>query len=207
MLWSKTKSSVIRIVPGQYLGKPSLDWQQTFDYSSVCRTDWIQQDFHLWANYAEKHRTFPLPIHASTEFCPIHIQDVCASVASLLLVSNQGSDLVSVVDELNDRHAGQVYTLTGPQVVNGKNILRSLIKATHYTDFQFAQIRPRDLRHYLHSLQIDLSFDTRLKKDGVRIRNDDLQSDTYRYNIIKAPTRSGKSRRVELPEGGGGVVY
>jgi hypothetical protein len=162
-------------------------------HSSVCRTDWIQQDFHLWTTYAEKHRTFPLPIHASTEFCPIDIQDVCASVASLLLVSNQGSDSICVVDELNDRYAGQVYTLTGPQVVNGKNIIRSLINATHYTGFQFDQIRPRELQHYLHSLQIDLSFDARLKKNGARIRKDDLKSDTYRYNIIKAPTRSGKA--------------
>ncbi|KAI8337635.1 hypothetical protein BC941DRAFT_39981 [Chlamydoabsidia padenii] len=152
---------------------------------TILRTDWIQQDFHLWTTHAERYRTFPLPINANTEFCPIDIQDVCESVSSLLL--NQ-DETATIVDELDDLHVGQVYTLTGPQVVNGKDIIQSLVIATHYPTWRFMQIRPMDLRDYLYHLQTNIFFDARLKKDRARILMDDCG--TYRFNIIKAPSQS-----------------
>ncbi|CAO3589317.1 unnamed protein product [Absidia cylindrospora] len=169
---------------------------------TILRTDWIQQYFHLWASFAEKHRQFPLPMDASTEFCPIDIQDVCESISSLLLEKgsrNDGSKIgmtTKVVDSLDDRHNGQVYTLTGPQMVNGKKLMRSLIDATHYSAYQYLQMRPMDLQYYLQFLQTDIYFDARLKRDRARVFRDDFQSNGYRFNIIKQPTRSD----IQIPE-------
>ncbi|KAI8092728.1 uncharacterized protein BX664DRAFT_327983 [Halteromyces radiatus] len=154
---------------------------------TILRCDWIQQYFHLWTTYTEKNRSFPLPMDATTEFCPIDILDVCESVASLLLLQ-QKNNITKIVDALDDQHIGQVYTLTGPRMINGKKLMKSLINATHYSSYRFLQVRPMDLQYYLKYLPKDIWFDARLKRDRYRMHYDDFGSYSYRSNIFGPPS-------------------
>ncbi|KAI8328502.1 hypothetical protein BC941DRAFT_444804 [Chlamydoabsidia padenii] len=167
---------------------------------TILRLDWIQQYFHLWSTYTERHRTFPLPIDVNTEFCPIDIQDVCECVSALLLDGTTINN-VEIVDVLNDQHVGQVYTLTGSQMLDGKRLIQSLINATKYSAYRYTQIRPMDLQYYLEFLQKDILFDARLKNDQSRVIWDDFTSNAYRLNIIKSPTRSGTASPLILMHG------
>lgn len=126
---------------------------------------------------------------AATEFCPIDIQDVCECIAALLL----DETATEIVEVLDDQHVGQVYTLTGAQMLDGKQLMQSLIDATHYSAFRYSHIRPMDLQYYLQFLQKDILFDARLKKDRSRVIGDDFTTHAYRFNITKAPSRSGNT--------------
>jgi hypothetical protein len=127
---------------------------------------------------------------AATEFCPIDIQDVCECVSALVL----DETATEILEALDDQHVGQVYTLTGAQMLDGKQLMQSLIDATHYSAFRYTHIRPMDLQYYLQFLQNDILFDARLKKDRSRIIGDDFTSHAYRLTITKAPSRSGKKK-------------
>ncbi|KAI8064444.1 hypothetical protein BC940DRAFT_276929 [Gongronella butleri] len=158
---------------------------------TILRLDWLQQSFHLWAAFIEKQRVFPLPMAPSVEFCPVDIQDVCECIDALVLTTGHGAD-ETVVDqgrrvamELHDQHNGQVYTLTGPRMVDGKQLVQMMGTATGYPRFRYQMIRPMDLQYYLRFLQKDIHFDARLKKDKTRLHQaSPMGADATAYRAI-----------------------
>lgn len=151
--------------------------------SQLHRLDFVQQYFHLWSNYAEKNRQFILPFNQDTEICPVDITDVC-SVIELLCLDKDNF----VCKPLDDEHDGQVYSLSGPEAVNGKSISEYLIAATGYQNFKICQSRPMDLSYYLSGLGKDVWFDTRIKKEMAQIYHDEYDDMDYRYKAYCNPT-------------------
>lgn len=148
------------------------------------RLDWIQQYFHLWAPYVEKYRQLALPLPEDAEICPIDIIDVCRGVQELVL-----TDANRPRTMLHDDHVGQVYTLTGPQSVIGKQLVKWLSMATGYSKLGYRFVRLMDTRYYLEELPADIWFDARLKQEARQMYNDPLDDSlNYRYRAFAAPT-------------------
>ncbi|KAI8885847.1 NAD(P)-binding protein [Backusella circina FSU 941] len=135
---------------------------------TILRLDFIQQYFHHWATYIEKTSQILLPLAEDVSICPIHISDVCQVIETLLLDSTS----CTPVQEINERHREQIYTLSGPESISGKNIVELLSKATGYSRFKYYQGRPMDLRYYLDNLSHDIWFDARLKMEMRQIYRD-----------------------------------
>ncbi|KAI8391795.1 uncharacterized protein BYT42DRAFT_543288 [Radiomyces spectabilis] len=149
----------------------------------ILRPEWINQNFHLWASYVEKHRRFPLPIPDDTEICPIDMSDICKVIEELVLDRNK-----NLVSKLEDDHIGQVYTLTGPQSVTGKQIMEMLCETTGYTKLTFEPTRSMDIRYYLENLRRDIWFDARLKQENRQIYHDTFEGYSYRTKAFAIPT-------------------
>ncbi len=150
---------------------------------SLFRLEFLHQYFHLWSNYAEKHRQLLLPIKEDTEICPVDITDVC-KVIEILLIDSKSQQY----KDLSDQHDGQVYTLTGPETVHGKRLVEFLISATGYSHFKFHQGRPMDLNYYLSGLSKDVWFDARLKREMSQMYHDKFQEKTYTEKAYDIPT-------------------
>ena len=118
-----------------------------------------------------------------TELCPIDIIDLCKVIEVLLLDAHKNT-----LPGLDDEHCGQVYTLTGPQSVNCKQILTSLIKATGYTKMQYKFTRPMDTSYYLEGLKHDIWFDARIGQERAATYKDTLTSYSYRSKAFSTPT-------------------
>ncbi|EPB85378.1 hypothetical protein HMPREF1544_07838 [Mucor circinelloides 1006PhL] len=135
--------------------------QQQQDMSWVIlRLEFIQQYFHLWSHQVEVTGNMTLPLNSDTELCPIDITDVCA-VISAFVVQQDGTFTAC----LNEYHAGQVYTLTGPEAVNGKSLVSMMSDATTYKLHRYLMVRPMDTVYYLTDLRRNIWFDERLKKE------------------------------------------
>jgi uncharacterized protein YbjT (DUF2867 family) len=154
----------------------------------IIRLDFVQQYFHLWSNYAEKHRQMLLPLTENTEICPVDIADVCKVIESLLL-DNQNKIFKA---NLDDEHDGQVYTLTGPEAVSGKRMVELLTSATGYQQFKYCCGRPMDLGYYLSGLSKDVWFDARLKQEMSRIYHETFDSEGYKDKAYAIPTGKAK---------------
>ncbi|KAI8097279.1 uncharacterized protein BX664DRAFT_383583 [Halteromyces radiatus] len=151
---------------------------------TILRPDWLNQNFHLWAPYIEKHRHLPLPIPDDTEMCPIDMKDICKVIEQLILdKSNKNWK-----SELDDLHNGQVYTLTGSQVVNPKELVQMLSQATGYTKMEYKPTRPMDLAYYFNELKRDIWFDARIKHEKAQIYRDDLLAYDYCSKAFGAPS-------------------
>jgi hypothetical protein len=149
----------------------------------------VNQNFHLWAPFIEKHRHLPLPVPDDTEMCPIDITDICKVIEQLLVVD--GREWRS---ELDDLHDGQVYTLTGSQMTNPKSLVQMLSQATGYAKMEYRWTRPMDLAYYLQELKRDIWFDARLKQENAQIYRDDLDNFNYRSKAFAAPTSKSNFR-------------
>jgi hypothetical protein len=149
----------------------------------VYRLDFIQQYFHLWATYIEKYRQMLLPLTEDTDICPIHISDVCKVIESLL-VDPQGHRPLPTLDE---KHSQQVYTLTGPEPINGKHFVELLSSATGYTKFKFCHARPTDVQYYLDGLANDIWFDQRIKQEMTQLYKDGFGN--YNEKAYSVPSR------------------
>ncbi|EPB92363.1 hypothetical protein HMPREF1544_00661 [Mucor circinelloides 1006PhL] len=156
--------------------------QSTCQYT-ILRLDFVQQYFHLWSNYVEKHRQMILPMTQDTEICPVDITDVCKVIEGLLV------DPVShTYKQLNDKHDGQVYTLTGPEMLNGQRIVELLTLSTGYEHFKFCHGRLMDLGYYMSGLGKDVWFDARLKQEMSQIYHDTYEHNSYRDKAYANPT-------------------
>ena len=133
----------------------------------------------------EKHRHLPLPIPENAEICPLDITDLCRVVENLILTTDNKKNIQSA---LMDDHVGQVYTLTGPQAVNGKNLVHLLGKSTGYEKFEYRFVRPMDTGYYLSDLPKDIWFDARVKHEKSQIYSDTLEGYEYRTRLLRAPT-------------------
>jgi uncharacterized protein YbjT (DUF2867 family) len=91
---------------------------------------------------------------------------------------------------VDERHREQIYTLTGPESISGKNIVELLSKATGYSHFKYCQGRPMDLRYYLDSLSQDIWFDARIKMEMGQIYRDLIDHDSSYQKAYSLP--SGK---------------
>lgn len=143
----------------------------------------MQQYLHLWSNYAEKNRTLILPLTVDTEICPVDITDVCLAIESLLLDCKQ-----LLRTSLDDKHDGQVYSLTGPQSISGKSMVELLVHATGYQRFKYFHGRPMDLNYYLSGLSKDVWFDARLKGEMSQIYRDRFDKVAYNDKAYCIPT-------------------
>ncbi|KAL0080093.1 hypothetical protein J3Q64DRAFT_1752650 [Phycomyces blakesleeanus] len=151
---------------------------------TIIRPDWIQQNFHLWAALVEKHRHLALPMAENTEICPIDISDICNVVEQLVLDPKEKR----LVDSLDNDHIDQVYTLTGPAMINGKQLADSLSEATGYDKMVYRHVRPMDLNYYLNELRKDIWFDARLKQERAQLYRDSFDNDSYRSKAFAIPT-------------------
>ncbi|KAI8094829.1 uncharacterized protein B0P05DRAFT_523574 [Gilbertella persicaria] len=147
---------------------------------TILRLDFVQQYFHLWSNYAEKHRQVLLPLSEDMEICPVAISDVCKVIESLLVQDGQ-------TKPLDDAHDGQVYTLTGPQI-NGKQLVEYLSSSTGYAHFKYRHGRPMDLSYYLSGLSKDIWFDARLKQEMSHMYHDTFDRKAYKDKAYATPT-------------------
>ncbi|CAO3652742.1 unnamed protein product [Mucor hiemalis] len=150
---------------------------------TILRLDFLQQYFHLWSSYAEKQRKLLLPVNEDTEICPVDIADVCKVLESLLLCEEK-----KLRSTLEDEHDGQVYSLTGPEALNGKQIVKQLADATGYEQFKFYRGRPMDLGYYLRDLGKDVWFDARLKQEMSQIYHDKFENEDYKKKAYNVPT-------------------
>ncbi|KAI7849757.1 hypothetical protein BDC45DRAFT_488909 [Circinella umbellata] len=193
-----SRSGVKSIICISHAGAVSTDHEMLAHYSliedevitsacqwTILRPDWIHQNFHLWSTYVEKHRHLPLPIPENAEICPLDITDLCRVVENLILTTDNKKNIQSA---LMDDHVGQVYTLTGPQAVNGKNLVHLLGKSTGYEKFEYRFVRPMDTGYYLSDLPKDIWFDARVKHEKSQIYSDTLEGYEYRTRLLRAPT-------------------
>ncbi|KAI8374881.1 hypothetical protein BD560DRAFT_488950 [Blakeslea trispora] len=158
--------------------QPSFQW-------TIIRLDWVQQYFHLWACQVESKRVIELPLAQDVRLCPVDISDVCHVVTSLL-TQQQGE--IAVFADLNDQHSSQLYTLTGINSVNGKDLVQILIDATKCNKIAYKQARYMDTSFYLKNLGHNIWFDERLKQEKSRIFFDALDHTcSYRQNIVILP--------------------
>jgi hypothetical protein len=131
----------------------------------------------------EKHRQLILPLHDTVEICPIDITDVCKVIQVLCLDENN-----NLRQELDDRHDGQVYILTGPEKVNGQRIIKHVIEATGYQNFKLSRCRPMDLSYYMRDLCKDIWFDARIKHEHSQIYRDQYEHQDYKSKAFASPT-------------------
>ncbi|KAI9487916.1 hypothetical protein BDB00DRAFT_947798 [Zychaea mexicana] len=192
-----SRSGVKSIVCISHVGAVSSDHETLGHYASIedevitsecqwtiLRPDWIHQNFHFWSTHVEKNRHLPLPIPESAEICPLDITDLCRAVENLLITA----DKKDIRPELIDDHVGQVYTLTGPQAVNGKQLVYLLSKTTGFEKFEYRYVRPMDTAYYLDDLPKDIWFDARVKHEKSQIYSDSLDGYDYRTRLLRAPT-------------------
>lgn len=137
----------------------SMQQQQQEMHWVILRLEFVQQYLHLWSHQVEVSGTMTLPLNSDTELCPIDISDVCAVLAAFVL--QDGSFMTC----LNEYHAGQVYTLTGPEAVTSKSIVSMMSDATTYRLHRYLRVRPMDVVYYLTDLRRNIWFDERLKKE------------------------------------------
>ncbi|CAO3651461.1 hypothetical protein BJ944DRAFT_271058 [Cunninghamella echinulata] len=157
---------------------------------TILRPDWIHQNFHLWASFVEKNRYLPLPISEEVEFCPIDITDICKVIEHLIVNHHhENTDgQKEFKQQLEDYHVGQIYTLTGSQIVQPKSLVQMLSQATGYTKLEYKWTRPMDLAYYLQDLKRDIWFDARLKQENAQIYRDEFDAFDYRSKAYSAPT-------------------
>ncbi|ORY99922.1 hypothetical protein BCR43DRAFT_521127 [Syncephalastrum racemosum] len=144
---------------------------------TILRPDFIYQHFLLWTSMIERSRVLSLPVPAGAEICPIDISDVCKVVEELVVRSNN-----------NDQHAGQVYTLTGPQTLRIKDLIQWMRSATGFKKLEFVFTRPMDTAYYMQELRNDIWFDARIKREHSLIYQDTLDGYAYRSRILGAPS-------------------
>ncbi|KAI9363783.1 hypothetical protein BD770DRAFT_380452 [Pilaira anomala] len=156
-------------------GETNLTW-------TIIRLDWIQQYFHLWSSQVDQTRTMALPLTYDTEICPIDITDVCNAIEHLVLDQNQ-----QLMPQLSEEHAGQVYTLTGPESLSSKGIIQMISNATSFDQFKYLMARAMDTRYYLKNLGHNIWFDARIKNEKRQAYHDSLEFKSYRTRILVVP--------------------
>ncbi|KAK4516837.1 uncharacterized protein ATC70_000162 [Mucor velutinosus] len=180
-----SKSGVQSIIFLSHQGAQSEQHQALYDYGLVenhlvskqqqqqdmnwviLRLEFIQQYFHLWSHQVEVSGAMSLPLNSDTELCPIDISDVGAVIAAFVL-QQDGSFAAC----LNEYHAGQVYTLTGPEAVTSKSIVSMMSDATMYKLHRYLKVRLMDTAYYLRDLRRNIWFDERLKKERSAVYTD-----------------------------------
>lgn len=190
-----SKSGVKSIIFLSHQGAQSEQHEALYDYGLVenhlvsmqqdmnwviLRLDFIQQFFHLWSNQVEVSGNMSLPLNSDIELCPIDISDVC-SVISTFIIQNG-----SFTTCLNDYHAGQVYTLTGPEIVTSKSIIEMMSNATTFKLHRYHMARPMDTVYYLKDLRHNIWFDERLKKERSAVYMDQSEFG-YRTKALCLP--------------------
>jgi hypothetical protein len=88
---------------------------------------------------------------------------------------------------LDEKHSQQVYTLTGPEPINGKHFVELLSSATGYTKFKFCHARPTDVQYYLDGLANDIWFDQRIKQEMTQLYKDGFGN--YNEKAYSVPSR------------------
>jgi hypothetical protein len=199
------RSGVKSIIFLSHIGAQSETHSSLYDYGltenyliekeeeiscTILRLDFIQQYFHLWASLVDQTRTMALPLGLDTEICPIDISDVCRTIENF--VTSQ--DRRTTLDTLNDKHAGQVYTLTGPEALTSKEIIQFMSNATTYKQFKYHMVRPMDIKYYLKNLSHNIWFDERIKNERLQSYRDLLECENgYRLKALAVP--NGKKKK------------
>ncbi|KAG2209450.1 hypothetical protein INT47_008293 [Mucor saturninus] len=159
--------------------------------SVIFRLDFIQQYFHLWAAQVEQTKQWRLPISHETEMCPVDIGDVCQSIEACVIRND------ALLEELEDCHVGQVYTLTGPEALKNKQMMQMMSDATRYTNYKNHMCRPMDTRFYLDGLCRDIWFDARIKNETAKSYRDVLETNAYRTKAFSVPHRLFKDACID----------
>ncbi|KAH8549507.1 hypothetical protein BGW37DRAFT_501448 [Umbelopsis sp. PMI_123] len=149
----------------------------------VLRADWITQNFHLWSSYIERHRKLPMTISDDTHLCPIDLEDLCHIVQNMVL-----NDDGHIRCELDEQHVGQIYTLTGPKRISGKELVQLLADTTGYQKLTYHRTRRMDLSFYLQELGKDIWFDARVKREKAQMYQDDFVNYGYKSKVFSAPS-------------------
>ncbi|KAG2186144.1 hypothetical protein INT43_002582 [Umbelopsis isabellina] len=188
------KSGVKSIIVVSHMGAISSSHQTLKEFSEIeeemfetdmdyviLRPDWINQNFHLWSSYIERYKALPMSISADVNLCPIDLEDVCQIVDNLVLDNGE------IRSQLDAEHVGQVYTLTGPKHVSGKDLVNLLAKTTGYDKLLYQQVRRMDMSYYLNEIGRDIWFDARVKRERTQIYNDELANYNYKSRVFAAP--------------------
>ncbi|KAG1438286.1 hypothetical protein G6F56_012701 [Rhizopus delemar] len=125
-----------------------------------------------------------LPLSENVDICPIDIMDVCNVIESLIL--DQQKELV---EQMNSSHDGQVYILSGPESLNGKQMAQMMAEATGYQNYKYNQARPMDISYYLENLGMDIWFDARLKQEMSKIYQESFTNQDYRQKAYAIPSQ------------------
>jgi uncharacterized protein YbjT (DUF2867 family) len=200
------KSGVRSILLLSHVGGHSEQYQALFDYGliennllqqqqvyeennlsvsyTILRLDWMQQYLHFWSTQVERYKSMSLPMALDTEVCPIDISDVCRVIFNLVVNNEQKQFLA----QLDSYHAGQVYTLTGPEALTSRKMVQLLSSATRYKHYRYPMARPMDTCYYLTHLGNDIWFDERIKKDRSALYIDALENENgYTTKVFSAP--------------------
>jgi len=89
---------------------------QGYNWQCVLRNEFPQNWFHAWAQPVEDKGQFPLSTGRDRKFAPVRLEDVCCAL----------KDIIRGEESNNNRHNKQIYTLTGPETLNGPKIVEEL---------------------------------------------------------------------------------
>lgn len=122
-----------------------------------------------------------MSISDDVNLCPIDLEDVCQIIDNLVLDNGE------IRSQLDAEHVGQVYTLTGPKHVSGKDLVNLLAETTGYDKLLYQQVRRMDMSYYLNEIGRDIWFDARVKRERAQIYNDELANYSYKSRVFAAP--------------------
>ncbi|KAI9281938.1 hypothetical protein BY458DRAFT_429398 [Sporodiniella umbellata] len=160
------------------------DVMQSLCPYTILRLDFVHQYFHLWATNSEKTRNLMLPLSEDACICPIDISDVCMVIENLVVSKDK-----DFVQRLDSSHDGQVYTLSGPESLNGIQMAKMIADATGYKNYKYYQSRPMDVSYYLENLGMDVWFDARLKQEMSKIYQESFTGLEYKQRAYAIPSQ------------------
>lgn len=124
-----------------------------------------------------------LPLAEDVDICPIDISDVCQVIEAIVLNSKK-----QLMEQMDQCHDGQVYTLSGPESLNGKQMAKMMADATGYQNYKFHQARAMDISYYLENLGMDIWFDARLKQEMAKTYQETFKEESYRQRAYDIPS-------------------
>ncbi|KAI9480410.1 MAG: hypothetical protein EXX96DRAFT_562487 [Benjaminiella poitrasii] len=150
---------------------------------TIVRLDWVQQYLHLWSTLVEQTKTLRLPLEGS--ICAVDITDVCRAVQAW-------ANDTEVDGNSSERHAGQIYTLTGAEPLTGDKMVDMMREVTGFEGLRFQQVRLMDLDYDLRELAHDVWFDERLKRERSIMYQHAFDHTSYLYKdiVFEAPSRN-----------------
>ncbi|CAG8484256.1 6419_t:CDS:2 [Paraglomus brasilianum] len=141
------------------LGTIDSDCPTFTDYEHIenavknCTDDWvilrlafIQQLFYYWKKSVQEHSMLSFSIHPDSRFSPIHLDDVMDSFREIAFRGD-------VPRDIDAKHRHKIYTLTGPEAIDGFILADIISEAIDHRWFvRFMETSREQVERYLRSL-------------------------------------------------------
>jgi len=115
---------------------------QGYNWNCVLRNEFSQNWFHAWSQPVEDKGQFPLSTGRDKKFAPVRLEDVCCAL----------KDIIRGEESTNNKHNKQIYTLTGPEAVNGPKIVDELNRVVQGR-VNYADVDRQQMEKVLRSLR------------------------------------------------------